>query len=138
MLFVPYIMFEGNATEALAFYAKVLGALKEPKVMRYSEGQGMEIPPGYEDKILHAELSFPGGIIYISDAFPGTPVSFTDSISFNLGPDSKEQLEELFEKLAEGGRVDQPLKEEFWGAVFGSLTDKFGIHWSLNYQLPPQ
>ncbi len=99
MLFVPYIMFEGKAAEAISFYGEVLGAQKEPVVMRYSEAQGMDVPPGYEDKILHAELSFPGGMIYISDAFPGVKVSYTENISFNLGPDSKESLYELFEKL---------------------------------------
>jgi len=136
MLFVPYIMFDGNAAEALSFYEKILGAQKPPEVMLYGDAEGMEIPPGYEDKVLHAELSFPGGMIYISDSFSGAEVSYTDSISFNLSPDSEEALKDLFEKLSEGGTVVQPLKEEFWGAIFGSLNDKFGIHWSLNYQLP--
>ncbi len=90
MLFVPYIMFGGNASEALSFYEEIFGVNKPTEVMLYADAEGMEVPPGYEDKILHAELSFPGGLIYISDDFPGAEVSYTDSISFNLGPDSEE------------------------------------------------
>ncbi len=136
MFFVPYITFNGNASDAISFYSKVLGAQSNPNIMYYKEAQGMDIPSGYEDKILHSELNFPGGSLYISDAFPGSDVIYTDSISFTLEPDSKESLNTLFDLLSEGGTVIQPLKEEFWGAIFGSVKDKFGIYWGLNYQLP--
>jgi PhnB protein len=53
-----------------------------------------------------------------------------------LEPDSKDALNTLFDFLSEGGTIIQALKEEFWGAIFGSVKDKFGIYWSLNYQLP--
>lgn len=136
MLFVPYIMFDGNAEEALEFYGKALGSAEPPYIMRYSDAQGMDLPDGYESKIMHAQLTFPGGTIYISDSFPGTEVSYNDSISFNIGPDSEEQLESLFAALLEGGKVIQPIEPMFWGSKFGSLNDKFGIHWSFDYQLP--
>ena len=34
--------------------------------------------------------------------------------------------------LAEGGKIDMPLADMFWGAYFGSLVDQFGIHWMFN------
>ena len=137
MLFIPYIMFKGNAKEAMDFYANALGATSQ-NIMLYSDGQGMEIPDDYKDKIMHAELEFSGGIIYLSDAFPGTEVKYNDSISFNVGPDSEEELERLFAAFSDGGKIVQPLEESFWGAKFGSLDDRFGIHWSFNYVLPQE
>ncbi len=139
MLFVPYIMFNGNASEALKFYAEIFQSDKDPNIMLYGDAKDMmELPPGYEDKILHTELSFPGGLIYMSDAFPGAEVNYTDAISFNLGAESKEELNRLFTALSDGGKVLQPLEEQFWGAIFGSVNDRYGIHWSFNYQLPKE
>ncbi len=133
MLFVPYIMFDGNAEEALNFYKDILGSTEEPYIMRYSEAEGMELPEGYGVKILHARLNFPGGLLYLSDAFPGQEVKYTDGISFNLGPDSEEELNRLFNAFAEGGKIIDPIADQFWGSKFGSLNDKFGIHWSFDY-----
>ena len=137
MLLVPYVMFEGNAQEALDMYSEIFGATISPYLMKYSEAQGMEIPPGYEDKILHAQIDFSGNTLYLSDAFPGAKVTYNDSVSFNISPDSEEELESLFGAfVSAGATVIQPLEDQFWGAKFGSLNDKFGVHWSFNYSAP--
>jgi PhnB protein len=46
---------------------------------------------------------------------------------------SAEEINSYFDNLCEGGKVMEPLKEQFWGATFGALTDKFGIRWMFNY-----
>jgi len=104
--------------------------------MRYTDMQGMDIPDDYKNKILHAELYFSGGTLYLSDAFPGAKVNYTDSISFNIAPETEEELNRLYTAFLEGGTEIQALADTFWGAKFGSLNDKFGIHWSFNYTLP--
>ena len=38
----------------------------------------------------------------------------------------------LFARISEGGKVTMPLMDTFWGAYFGSCTDKFGINWQFN------
>jgi len=135
MLFQPYIMFEGNAKEALDFYGKALGATEDPYIMPFTDGPE-DCPPGWEDKVMHAELKFPGGSLYLSDCFPGTEVHYTDAISFNLEPDSEEELLKVFSALSEGGDIVQALEKQFWGGIFGSLIDRYGIHWSFNYTIP--
>ena len=50
----------------------------------------------------------------------------------NLEPDSRAETDRLFAALGEGGQVEMPLQEMFWGAYFGSLVDKFGTHWMFN------
>lgn len=137
MKVIPYLMFDGNAEEALNFYKEIFDA-KEPEVMRYSDGQGFEIPDNYADKIMHGELYFGDNILYLSDNFPDKKTVYGNGISFNIDPETEEDLNRLFAALSVGGEVVQPLKKEFWGSIFGSLNDKFGIHWSFNYTLPQE
>lgn len=30
-----------------------------------------------------------------------------------------------------------PLQKQFWGAIYCRVCDKFGVNWSLNYELQP-
>jgi PhnB protein len=53
-------------------------------------------------------------------------------INLSIECDSIEQLERVFPKVAEGGKITMPLQDQFWGARFGMLTDKYGIHWMFN------
>jgi PhnB protein len=57
------------------------------------------------------------------------PLRFGNNIFINLLPDTRIETDRLFAALAEGGRVDMPLQDMFWGDYFGSLTDKFGVQW---------
>jgi len=43
-------------------------------------------------------------------------------------------MEEVFNKLAAGGKVTMPLQKQFWGAKFGMLVDKFGTGWMLSHE----
>ena len=42
------------------------------------------------------------------------------------------EADRLFKALGDGGKMDMPLQEMFWGGYFGSLSDKFGVHWMFN------
>ncbi len=53
-------------------------------------------------------------------------------ISLSIECNSIDQLEKVFSKISPGGKVAMPLQDQFWGARFGMLTDKFGIHWMFN------
>jgi PhnB protein len=56
-----------------------------------------------------------------------------NNVYISLSPDSQEEADQLFNALAEGGKIEMPLQQTFWGAYFGSLTDQFGIRWMVNY-----
>jgi len=45
---------------------------------------------------------------------------------------SKEEIDTLFSKLSQGGKVTTPLKQEFSG-TYGDLADKFGIKWMFQF-----
>ena len=53
-------------------------------------------------------------------------------ISSSIDCEGMGQLEKVFSNMSEGGNVTMQLQDQFWGARFGMLTDKFGIHWMFN------
>ena len=55
-----------------------------------------------------------------------------NNVHINLELDTRAESDKLFYALSEDGKVEMPLREMFWGGYFGSLTDKFGIHWMVN------
>jgi PhnB protein len=59
-----------------------------------------------------------------------------DNVSVHIDVDSEQDVQKYFDALADGGRVTMPVAKQFWGAVYGSLVDRFGIGWGLHYQLP--
>ena len=49
----------------------------------------------------------------------------------NLEPDTREETKDCL-TLSDGGNVTMELQDMFWGAYFGSCTDKFGVNWMFN------
>lgn len=135
MRIVPYLLFNGNCEEALRFYEGIFGG--QATIMRYSEAQGMPYPEGWDDKVLHAELAIEGHPVYFSDTVDPAAAGGGKNPELTLEPDSEAQQTAWFDGLAEGGTVLSPLKDEFWGARFGQVADRFGFNWSLNYQKVP-
>lgn len=92
----------------------------------------METPEELKEKIMHARLQFGDTLIMFSDMMGETDADPGSMISLSIDCDSIDQLERIFPKIAEGGKITMPLQDQFWGARFGMLTDKFGIHWMFN------
>lgn len=134
MRIVPYMMFHGNCEEALHFYESVFGG--KAVIMRYSDAEGMPYPEGWGDKVLHAQLDIEGCPLYFSDS--PVPISVGSlNPGLTLEPDSEAQQTRWFNGLAEGGKINMPLEDTFWGARYGQVHDRFGFNWSLNFQKTP-
>ena len=135
---LTYLSFDGNCREVLDFYKSVFGG--EYMIMQtFGDGpDDMGIADADKDKIMHATLMIGDGVIMGSDmpsGFGPPPVVGTN-FSLTYPTQSKEETDELFAKISEDGTVTMPVQEMFWGAYFGSCTDKFGINWQLNYEMP--
>jgi PhnB protein len=132
----PYISFNGQCEEALAFYAKCLGGTVGD-INRYG-GSPMDgqFPPEWAEKVMHARLSINGVVAIMgSDAMPGryeAPKGITMSVSAL----DAEESERVFHALAEGGSVTMPIQPTFWSARFGMLVDRFGVAWMVNCEQP--
>ncbi len=84
---------------------------------------------------MHATLKNDGFIIMASDLCDEKGLVKGNDVSLMLDCDSEEEIKAVYEKLSEGGKKTHPLEKTFWNALFGDLTDKFGINWLLNYQM---
>lgn len=126
-----YLIFGGNAEEALNFYAEAFNG-KIEQLGRYGESP-MPCDEDYKDKIMHARLVFgEDNLVMISDGGKGDPVKTDGNIQLSIGMDDAAAMEIIFNKMAAGGTVTMPLQPMFWGATFGMLKDKFGISWMFN------
>lgn len=128
----PYLHFNGNAEEVLNFYKDALGG-EITMINRYGDSP-MKGDESLNDKIIHSRLKFDDNIIMISDSFNGQLASTNGNIQLSLEVGEEDRIEEVFNKLAEGGNITMPLAKQFWGATFGMLRDKFGVNWMLNHE----
>lgn len=71
-----------------------------------------------------------------SDTLPGMPYTRGTNFSINIDCESVSEIEKLFKAFSEGSQVTMPLQDTFWGARFGMITDRFGISWMFNHELP--
>ena len=129
----PYLFFEGRCEEAIEFYRRTLGA-ELVMLMRFKESPeppppGM-VPPGSEDKVMHASFRIGETSIMASDGGCSQHASF-QGFSLSLSPASIEEADRLFAALGEGGQVQMPLTETFFSPRFGMLADRFGVSWMI-------
>jgi PhnB protein len=135
-----YLNFPGNTEAAFEFYRSVFETkFEEPGVRRMGEvpaAPGQPSPPeSAKNLVLHVALPILGGHVLMgTDAVDsmGFKLVVGTNFSLNLHPDTRADTDKLFKRLAEGGQIQMPLMEMFWGDYFGSLTDKFGIKWMFN------
>ena len=126
---VPYLMFRGQAREALDLYQSVFGG--EVQAMTFADMGGMGLPEADHDLIMHAALSAPGVHIYLSDT-PETMGEPHANGAMALAGSDAETLRRWFDALAEHGTVDVPLEKAPWGDVYGQVKDRFGVDWMFN------
>jgi PhnB protein len=135
-----YLNFSDYTEEAFNFYKSVFGGeFTAPGIRRYGDMPSMEgmppTPDNLKNLVMHAELPITGGHLLMGTDAPeqmGFKVAFGNNIHIQLMPDSREETKRLFSGLSEGGAVEMELQDMFWGAYFGSCTDKYGVKWMFN------
>ncbi|MEH6945185.1 VOC family protein [Bacillus sp. JJ722] len=130
-----YLNFNGNCREAVEYYAQVFG-LETPQIMTFGEAPSnpdYPLPDEAKNLVMHTRLNIDGSTVMFSDTFPGTPFVEGNNITLALVNKNTDQIQSIFNQLKEGGTVSMDLQETFWSKLYGSLTDKFGIHWQFNY-----
>ena len=128
-----YIGFNGKCQEAMTFYKECIGGETSFMPVKGSPIEA-QCPPTMQDQILHSTLTVNGiPILMASDMTgPGGYVKGND-IALSVTCSSEEEINSFFSKFSESGKIMDPLKVQFWGAMFGVVEDKFGIRWMFNY-----
>ena len=110
----PFLWFDNNAEEASLFYTSIFKNSKVLEVSRWGEGG-----PGPEGSVLTMRFQLEGQEFQALNG--GPQFKFTEAISLSVDCQSQEEVDELWEKLSEGGSEDQCA----W------LKDRFGLSWQI-------
>jgi PhnB protein len=127
----PYLNFNGQCAAAFKFYEKVLGGKIEMMQTHGDSPMKDQVPPDWQDKVLHARLVVGGAALMGCDAPPAhysAPQGTFVSISL---PDPA-RGERIFAQLSENGKVTMPFQKTFWSPGFGMAVDRFGVPWMVN------
>jgi PhnB protein len=127
----PYLFFYGRTEEAMKFYQSALGG--ELEISRNGDSPMSEdVSKEWRDKVMHSTLKGDGFDLMASDGREGSPQEKESNVSLAIGLADESKAKDVFDKLSAGGNVTMPLEKMFWGALFGQLTDKYGIDWMIN------
>ena len=133
-----YLTFETQCREAFEFYRSVFGG-EFLFVQTFGDGPpDLQVPDNERDRIMHVSLPVGSSVLMGSDRTTASepPLVAGNNFSIAIEGRSREHCDEVFARLSEGGSVQMPLQETFWGAYYGLWTDRFGISWMVNYTLP--
>lgn len=110
----PFLWFDTQAEEAAKLYTSLFKNAKIGKTVRYGEGG-----PGPKGSVMTIEFELEG-VAFI--ALNGGPhFKFSEAISLVVDCKSQAEVDELWEKLSEGGAKSQ----------CGWLKDRFGLSWQI-------
>jgi len=134
-----YLNFAGNTEEAFLFYQSVFKTEFVTPIMRFGDGPGCPgqapLSPDQAKLVMHVALPTLGGHVLMGTDAPesmGFKLNPGNTIFINLEPDTRADTDRLFAALGAGGAVESPLQDMFWGAYWGTLTDRFGVKWMFN------
>jgi len=137
-----YLNFNGNCEEAFMFYKSVFGGEFET-LNRFKEmppnDNAEPLPEELGEKIMHVSLPICNETVLMgSDVGGEWSKSFKQGNNFaiSVNTDNQNEATRIFNAIAEGGKITMPLAKTFWEAYFGMLTDKFGVNWMVNCNLP--
>lgn len=136
MIHNAYLNFDGDAEEAMTFYAVAFGKGLE-QLTRFGDMpmEGIEMPPGAANKIMHVRIPLgEGQALMASDIVPGLghKLRVGNNVYVSLHPETVGEGERLFNALSEGGAVEAPFAPAPWGDHWGAFRDRFGVQWMIN------
>jgi PhnB protein len=123
-----YLFFPGNAEEAITFYQQVFGG--EVSINRRGDVDPTA-PADQKNQVIFALLTGGDVTLRASDR-EDTSGSPQTRVELSLIGTDDARLRAMFDGLTEGGTVRAKLERQFWGDVFGAVTDKYGINWQVN------
>lgn len=121
----PFLMFQGDAGDALALYREVFPDFEEVAISLHEQGD-------MAGQVAMARIRIGGQEIMLNDSPPVHDFTFTPSTSFFLDCEDEAQLRALAETLGDGGKVMMPIDNYGFSSLFTWLADRFGVSWQLN------
>jgi PhnB protein len=130
----PYLFFDGRCEEAIEFYRRALGA-EVTMLMRWKDCPEQPknkdmIPPGSENKVMHARLKIGQAAVMASDGRSTGKPSF-QGFALSVSAATEAEADRVFNALADGGQIQMPMGKTFFSPRFGMVADRFGVSWMV-------
>lgn len=110
----PFLWFDSQAEEAVNFYTSIFKNSKILSTMRYGEAG-----PGPKGNVTSVTFQLEGQEFIALNG--GPEFTFSPAISFFVNCETQEEVDELWERLSEGGEKQGPA----W------VKDRYGISWQI-------
>jgi predicted 3-demethylubiquinone-9 3-methyltransferase (glyoxalase superfamily) len=131
----PCLWFNNQAEEAVNFYTSIFKNTKVGSITRYDKASA-EVSGQAEGSVLTMEFQLAG---YDFLALNGGPLfKFTPAISFMVNCETEEEIDQLWEKLSDGGVILMPYDKYPFSEKYGWISDKYGVSWQLSLSRIPQ
>jgi PhnB protein len=127
-----YLSFDGNCREAMTFYQSCLGGTLYLQTIGESP-MAERLPAEMRDNIIHSSLINDNLVVLGSDMAANTGIVFGTSVSLMINCSSEAKIRSFYDSLSQHARASKPLEHTFWGALFGEVTDKYGVQWLFNF-----
>lgn len=132
----PYLNFNGTTEKAFDFYKSVFGG-EFTSLQRFKEiPESGNVPDDAKNMIMHIALPLGSGNLLMGTDAPesmGFKVINGNNVNIAIDAESEAEATRLYNGLSKGGKVTMELQKTFWGAFYGSCTDKFGVNWMINF-----
>jgi predicted 3-demethylubiquinone-9 3-methyltransferase (glyoxalase superfamily) len=124
---VTFLMFDGQAEEAMNFYISLFEKSKILSITRYGPNEA-----GAEGTVMHAVFSLSGQEFMCIDSNIEHAFTFTPAMSIYVNCETEAEIDQLFEVLSHDGQVMMPLDRYPFSEKFAWLADRFGVSWQLS------
>jgi len=129
----PYLNFNGDAREAMEFYASVFGG--ELTLSRFADFGAKESPDA--DRIMHGVLETEAGYTIMgADVTSDMEYHPMSGCSISISGDDGDALRGYWAELSSGGTTRMPLQKQVWGDEFGMCVDRYGVSWLVDIGQP--
>jgi len=132
-----YLKFQGNCREAMTFYHSCLGGNLNLMTIGETPAVRDQMPVVMHSLIMHAVLTRGSVMLMGSDMIGAEVYTQGNALTICLVCKSREEIDTLYTKLSEGGKMTTPLAEMFFG-LYSDFTDKYGFNWMLQYSEEPE
>jgi predicted 3-demethylubiquinone-9 3-methyltransferase (glyoxalase superfamily) len=123
-----FLLFEGNAEEAMNFYVSLFENSKVEHIIRYKAGEA-----GTEGTVMHAKFSLNGQEFVCIDSGVKHQFTFTAAMSLYVACDSEAETDKFFRALSVDGAILMPLGSYPFSKKYAWINDRYGVSWQLSY-----
>lgn len=125
-----YVNYRGRCEEAFRFYEQHLGG-RITGLVRHGEQPNPNIPPDWNEKVVHARIEIAGTVLMGADIPQAEPMR---SAYLSLSLDSEQDAERIYALLTDGGEIFMKMERTPFANRFAMIRDRFGASWMLLHQ----